>query len=812
MYTTDLVESTDLPMPEVSNHSHHHLLGAVGQPSPVFQGFNTTRSDSPSQHTYAPHTAYHDGSIHHRIKHSENGSNASVEDDLSTLIAHAHKQRELDKARRAATIAVDGLSGVGSQVDNLSLGGSQQPRKWTEEPVASSRYDNAQTYGLSAGGLGQGNGNTIGNGHINVNANGKGNGTVRFDDDHWDRATASLTTHRGTSLSPVNQNNHNRTPDPLSFYVPPKTAPLPTFQPFSDSAKLPPLISQPSQVPGHPHTAALTSQAELYYASPDRAIFARPPSTSPASAPAAAVASVPVNHDFAADISRHLEGLSKLIDPFLTQNGELDKARKEIEMWKREWSEAQNEIKRLQGAVAKPKIGPTFTAVLIDGDGLIFQDSLISQGFLGGQKAAHSLLTALPTLAASSASSPLLEVKVEASGAVSSNGETISNNEGKELGSVVVQIFLNKAGLGTALTKTGLIPSLNKYEAFWQGFSSSHELFTVCDVGVGKEATDAKIREYLKLYTRNAQCEMIVLGASHDNGYANVLSSLQTESRLSKLLLLKGYKDLAGQLKQYSSRVVSIPDLFRTTKIPPIPTTFSSVVKESAVQPKSSPPTTAPAIKPKSLKEAVGTPQMSGEVIKKKVKSPSSEDEIETIEWSTISQSTQGKGKADGSGSGSTYASHKNNKKFKGSVVNEDDDGGTESDEWQTLKGKKDKKKKKQDQLQHQPKYTKFNKHVAEAVRALDPRPCHTYYLSPWGCKNDDECKYGHDYDLNQAQLDVLAKLAKSIMCPYILSDKCRYSDDECVYGHRCPNPDNCTYGDTCRFYAIPNGHGELDG
>lgn len=47
----------------------------------------------------------------------------------------------------------------------------------------------------------------------------------------------------------------------------------------------------------------------------------------------------------------------------------------------------------------------------------------------------------------------------------------------------------------------------------------------VCDVGQGKEASDAKIREYLKLYASNAQCRSIILGASHDNGYANILSS-----------------------------------------------------------------------------------------------------------------------------------------------------------------------------------------------------------------------------------------------------------------------------------------------
>lgn len=94
----------------------------------------------------------------------------------------------------------------------------------------------------------------------------------------------------------------------------------------------------------------------------------------------------------------------------------------------------------------------------------------------------------------------------------------------------------------------------------------------VIDVGTSKEASDAKIREHLKLFAKTEQCEMIVLGASHDNGYAHVLSSLQTESRLSKLLLLKGYEDLAAELRQYSSLVISMPDVFRSTKVTYNPT------------------------------------------------------------------------------------------------------------------------------------------------------------------------------------------------------------------------------------------------
>lgn len=106
------------------------------------------------------------------------------------------------------------------------------------------------------------------------------------------------------------------------------------------------------------------------------------------------------------------------------------------------------------------------------------------------------------------------------------------------------------------------------------------------------------------------------------------------------------------------------------------------------------------------------------------------------------------------------------------------------------------------------------------------------FYLGPRGCKNGDDCQYGHEHKLNAAQLDELARLAKCIMCPYVKDGRCRYSDDECVYGHQCPNPEKCVLyvfavlspwikgpftdswifsGETCRFYELPNGHGELN-
>lgn len=79
-----------------------------------------------------------------------------------------------------------------------------------------------------------------------------------------------------------------------------------------------------------------------------------------------------------------------------------------------------------------------------------FQDRHLKAGFTGGQSAARALLSAVSLLA------PL----AEASTPTSSTSEVVidinSQEEPKsarDLGSVVVQVFVNKSGLGSALVK-----------------------------------------------------------------------------------------------------------------------------------------------------------------------------------------------------------------------------------------------------------------------------------------------------------------------------------------------------------------------
>ena len=85
----------------------------------------------------------------------------------------------------------------------------------------------------------------------------------------------------------------------------------------------------------------------------------------------------------------------------------------------------------------------------------------------------------------------------------------------------------------------------------------------VIDAGPGKEASDSKIMAQLRFYGGIAQCGLIVLAGSHDNGYANPIRSLTTEGK--DVVLLEGVP-VAAEL-QGLCPVAKIPGLLRKEKI-----------------------------------------------------------------------------------------------------------------------------------------------------------------------------------------------------------------------------------------------------
>lgn len=107
---------------------------------------------------------------------------------------------------------------------------------------------------------------------------------------------------------------------------------------------------------------------------------------------------------------------------------------------------------------------------LIDGDGAIFQDKLLSAGADGGSEAGHMLLK---------------EIKQH----VQQRHENAS-----ALWPIMVQIYCNFEGLSRKLAQIGVIKSTAEFRAFAAEFNLSQPLFSLVDVGSGKERADHKIK------------------------------------------------------------------------------------------------------------------------------------------------------------------------------------------------------------------------------------------------------------------------------------------------------------------------------
>ena len=108
---------------------------------------------------------------------------------------------------------------------------------------------------------------------------------------------------------------------------------------------------------------------------------------------------------------------------------------------------------------------PCRIAVLIDGDGAIFNVDLIAEGQPGGHRAASMLSESIKQ---QFPGRPHLEISVYA--------------------------FLNKHGLAQTFGRNSKYEAKNKLGEFMTGFNQASERFIIADVGYAKEGADAKIK------------------------------------------------------------------------------------------------------------------------------------------------------------------------------------------------------------------------------------------------------------------------------------------------------------------------------
>ncbi|KAF8216206.1 hypothetical protein K438DRAFT_1800249 [Mycena galopus ATCC 62051] len=231
---------------------------------------------------------------------------------------------------------------------------------------------------------------------------------------------------------------------------------------------------------------------------------------------------------------------------------------------------------RLEQVLGSLKNDNPLLLCLVDGDGHIFQKELIIQGHSGGRQAALLLTKGLTDYTARATDTPQISSRSQ----------------------VWTSVYFNKSGLGETLVNQDICTK-EQFEEFCFGFNQAAPMISLLDVGPGKEAADAKIKECLRVFTRFPQTSFVFFGGGHDNGYTSALTSLENEGFLHKVVLLRGYKDVAVELKNLRLPELTIDGLFMTSKLPTIFQRNRSHIPEfspisvPASPKKSSTPTTA---------------------------------------------------------------------------------------------------------------------------------------------------------------------------------------------------------------------------
>ncbi|KAH9994095.1 hypothetical protein BJV74DRAFT_987332 [Russula compacta] len=82
-----------------------------------------------------------------------------------------------------------------------------------------------------------------------------------------------------------------------------------------------------------------------------------------------------------------------------------------------------------------------------------------------------------------------------------------------------------------------------------------------------------------------------------------------------------------------------------------------------------------------------------------------------------------------------------------------------------------------------------------------NPPPCNEHYLMDH-CSKEGRCKYSHEYDLTDEQLETLARSAKQSPCWFLNTDRECPHGVLCCWGHVCPFGMTCQYfhRKSCRF------------
>jgi hypothetical protein len=176
--------------------------------------------------------------------------------------------------------------------------------------------------------------------------------------------------------------------------------------------------------------------------------------------------------------------------------------------------------------------------VLIDGDGMIFHENVIRKGIEGGKLAANALR----------------DIVLEQCHELANEME------------VVAKVCANVTGLSKAMLRNGSLQNTEDLREFTLGFTQGRASFDFVDVGHGKERADSKIKECMRWHLRNHNCKQILLGISHDAGYAPFLEEVVSENERHRITIIEG-PPIVRELSATNIQIMPLHNIFRTEKL-----------------------------------------------------------------------------------------------------------------------------------------------------------------------------------------------------------------------------------------------------
>ncbi|KAI1381327.1 hypothetical protein F4677DRAFT_402676 [Hypoxylon crocopeplum] len=187
-----------------------------------------------------------------------------------------------------------------------------------------------------------------------------------------------------------------------------------------------------------------------------------------------------------------------------------------------------------------------YVLILIDGNGLLFKQRFVQAGHEGGKKAADELQKAA--------------------------NEMYNHSKGTVV-EIFVKIIANVSDLSKAMVRSGCVANTDVIYDFITGFNHAKGYFDMVDVCPGREQAAAKIIECAQFNLRNFNCKNVLLGVSHDPGYASFITdtingdgSVHGADTKSRLMVIEGCKT-AEEIVDTGIGITSFRHIFRSDRL-----------------------------------------------------------------------------------------------------------------------------------------------------------------------------------------------------------------------------------------------------